>query len=85
LLVDGKEAAAIKRGTTETITLPEGIKTLKALVDWCSSPDFDVSDIRSGKIVVKNLFSSNFFKSLFLPLYYITFSKGRYLRVEIGI
>ena len=85
LLVDGKEAAVIKRGATQTITLPEGSKTLKAVIDWCSSPDFYVSDIRSGKIVVKNAFSSNFFKSLFLPLYYITLGKERYLKIEAGI
>ena len=85
LLINGKEAAVIKRGATQTITLPEGSKTLKAVVDWCSSPDFDFSDIRSGKIVVKNSFSSNFFKSLFLPLYYISLGKERYLKIEAGI
>ncbi|MFM7859711.1 MAG: hypothetical protein ACKO96_49220, partial [Flammeovirgaceae bacterium] len=43
-------------GTTQRITLPEGSKTLKASIDWCSSPEFNVSDIRTGKIVVKNAF-----------------------------
>lgn len=84
LLVDGKEAV-IKRGTTQRITLPEGSKTLKASIDWCSSPEFNVSDIRTGKIVVKNAFSSNFFKSIFLPLYYISLGKNRYLKIEPGI
>lgn len=85
LLVDGKEIAVIKRGVTQTITLPEGSKTLKAVIDWCSSPDFNVSDIRSGRIVVKNSFSSNFLKFIFLPLYYISFGKEKYLKIESGI
>ena len=85
LLVDGKEVAVIKRGTTQTVTLPEGSKTLKAVVDWCSSPDFDVSDICSGKVVVKNSFGSNVFKSLFLPLYYISLGKEKYLKIETGL
>ncbi|WP_233009606.1 hypothetical protein [Rheinheimera faecalis] len=85
LLVDGKEVAIIKRGTTQTITLPVGSKTLKAVIDWCSSPEFNVSDIRSGKVVVRNAFSSNFFKSIFLPLYYISVGKDRYLKIESGI
>ena len=85
LLVDGKEIAVIRRGTTQTIALPEGSKTLKAVIDWCSSPDFQVSDIRSGKVVVKNSFASNFFKSIFLPLYYISLGKERYLKIETSI
>jgi len=85
LLVDGKAVAIIKRGTTQKITLPEGSKTMKAVVDWCSSAEFNVSDIRSGKVVVRNAFSSNFFKSVFLPLYYISVGKDRYLKIESGI
>ncbi|MDF3126503.1 hypothetical protein [Rheinheimera sp. 1928-s] len=85
LLVDGKEIAVIRRGTTQTITLPEGSKTLKAVIDWCSSPDFQVRDIRSGKIVVKNSFASNFFKAVFLPLYYISLGKEKYLKIETSL
>ncbi|WP_404397012.1 hypothetical protein [Idiomarina loihiensis] len=85
LLVDGKEIAVIKRGTTQTITLPEGSKTLKAVIDWCSSPEFHVSDICAGKVVVKNSFASNFFKTVFLSLYYISLGKERYLRIETNI
>ncbi|MCT6699973.1 hypothetical protein [Rheinheimera sp. 4Y26] len=85
LLVDGKEIAVIKRGTTQTITLPEGSKTLKGVIDWCSSPEFNVCDIRSGRIVLKNSFGSNFFKFIFLPLYYISLGKNRYLKIETGI
>lgn len=85
LLVDGKEVAVIKRGITQTVILPEGSKTLTAVIDWCSSPDFDVSEIRSGKIVVKNSFGSNFFKSIFMPLYYISLGKQKYLEIENSI
>lgn len=85
LLVDGKEIAVIRRGTTQTITLPEGSKTLKAVIDWCSSSDFYVTDIHSGKIVVRNSFASNFFKSIFLLLYYISLGKEKYLKIETSI
>lgn len=85
LLVDGKEMAVIKRGTTQTITLPEGSKTLKAVIDWCSSPEFHVSDIRAGKVVVKNSFASNFFKTVLLSLYYISLGKEKYLEIETSI
>ena len=33
LLADGKEVAAIKCGTTQTVTLPKGSKKLKAVID----------------------------------------------------
>ncbi|QGX38421.1 hypothetical protein [Permianibacter aggregans] len=82
LLADSKEIAVIKRGTTQSVTLPEGCKMLKAEIDWCSSPEFPVSEIRAGKIVVKNSFSSNFLKAMFLPLYYISFGKEMYLAIE---
>ena len=85
LLVDGKEIAVIKRGTTQVITLPDGSETLKAVIDWCSSPEFRVGDIHSGKIVVKNSFASNFFKFVFLPFYCISFGKKRYLKIESGV
>lgn len=82
LLADGEEVAVIKRGTTQTVTLPDGCKTLMAVIDWCGSPEFAVSDVRSGKIVVKNSFSSNIFKSMLTPLYYITLGKEKYLTIE---
>lgn len=85
LLADGKEVAVLKRGTTQIVTLPDGSKTLKAVIDWCSSPELQVGDIRSGKIVVKNSFASNFFKFVFLSLYYISFGKKRYLKIEPGV
>lgn len=82
LLADDKVIALLKRGTTIKITLPEGCKKLKATIDWCSSPDFDVSDLQSGRVIVKNTFSSDVFKSTLMPLYYITFGYKKYLKIE---
>ena len=82
LLADGKEVALIERGTTQKVTLPADCKTLTAYIDWCFSPEFSVSDIQDGRIVVKNAFASNPLKALVLPLYYVSFGKHKYLNIE---
>lgn len=82
LLADGKNIAVLARGSTQTITLPEGTQELTAVIDWCSSPALKVSDIHSGKIEVRNAFASSLVKSLFLPLYYISFGRAKYLVIE---
>ncbi len=85
LIVDNKVVASLKRGETKVILLPEDANTIKAKIDWCTSPSFPVSSITSGKITVKNSFSDNVFKFLFLPLYYISFGRGKYLTIENGL
>jgi|TARA_Y100000814_G_scaffold280685_1_gene244264 hypothetical protein len=82
LLADGREVALIERGTTQKVTLPADSKILTAYIDWCYSPDFAVSDIQDSRIVVKNAFASNPLKALLLPLYYVTFGKHKYLKIE---
>ena len=82
LLADGKEVALIERGSTQKVTLPAHSKTLSAYIDWCYSPEFAVSDIQDGRIVVKNAFASNPLKALVLPLYYVSFGKHKYLNIE---
>ena len=84
LLADGQEVALIQRGTTHKVSLPAGTKTLTAYIDWCYSPEFAVSDIQDGRIVVKNAFASNPLKALLLPLYYVSFGKHKYLKIHSG-
>ena len=84
LFADGKEVAIIKRGEKTVVFLPEKTKMLQAKIDWCSSPMFPVSAIKSGSITVKNS-SDTAFKRLFLPLYYISFGREKYLLIENGI
>ena len=85
LFADGEEIAVIKRGTSQTVALPKDAKVLQAKIDWCSSAEFNLSELSSNKITIKNSFANNIFKALFLPLYYISFGKNKYLTIENGI
>ena len=85
LYADGKEVASMNRGETTVIFLPNKTKMLQAKIDWCSSPMLPVIAITAGSITIKNSFSGNFFKRLFLPLYYISFARKRYLVMLDGI
>ena len=82
LYADGKEVATIKRGETIAVSVPDKTKMLQAKIDWCCSPMFPVSAITAGSITVKNSFTDSLFKRLFLPLYYITLARKRYLVIE---
>lgn len=84
LFADGKEVGIIKRGVRQTISLPSGAKVLQAKIDWCTSPEFELSELQSNKITIKNSFASNFIKAIVLPLYYITYGRNRYLTIESG-
>ena len=85
LWIDDKKVANIKPNDTQVISLPKGCKKLKATIDWCSSPEFLVSDIKDGRVVVKNAFAGNFFKATLLPLYYISFGRKKCLAIESGV
>jgi hypothetical protein len=85
LLADGVEIGLLKRGETQTINIPDNTEALRATIDWCSSQEFLMSELRERKLTVKNSFSGNFFKSLLLSLYYITIGKNKYLKIESGI
>lgn len=82
LWADEHEVALIKPNSSQIVRLPEGTQTLRATIDWCSSPDFSVADIHGNKLVVQNGFASNILAALTLPLYYITFGRGKYLAIR---
>ncbi len=85
LFADDIEVATIKRGVSQTIEIPDSTKNLQAKVDWCSSHSFPVTSINEKGIIIKNSFGSNIFTLVFLPLYYITFGKNKYLTVVNNI
>ena len=85
LLADDKEIATIKRGITQTVSLPENVQFLQAKIDWCSSPKIHINELNSSKVIIENSFASNFVKALLLPLYYITFGKNKYLSIKNGL
>jgi len=84
LLADGVEIGLLKPGETQTINIPDNTKALLAKIDWCSSQEFLLPELRERKLTVKNSFSSTFFKSLLPALYYITIGKNKYLKIESG-
>jgi len=82
LIVDGNKVAKIKPNSKSTITIPDDAVYIQAKVDWCTSPKFSVQDIQSSKVTIQNTFGGNLLKAIFLPVYYITFGKGRYLIIK---
>ena len=85
LEVDGNKVIKIKSDSTIYVTIPDDAEYIQAKIDWCSSPKFYVKDIKSNKVVIKNTFGGHLLKAIFMPLYYITFGKGKYLTIESGI
>lgn len=85
LLADGLEIGLLKRGETQTIKIPDNTRSLQATIDWCSSQEFLISELREKKLTVKNSFSDNLFELLLFALYYITIGKSKYLKIESGI
>ncbi|MCF6435846.1 hypothetical protein [Pseudoalteromonas sp. MMG022] len=39
LFADGREVVLIKRGVTQSVSLPEGTQVIQAKIDWCSSAE----------------------------------------------
>ena len=85
LFADDKEIAMIKRGTNQTISLPNDTKFIQAKIDWCSSPKVYIDDLNSNKVIIRNSFAGNIITALLLSLYYMTFGKNRYLSIENGL
>ena len=82
LFVDGKKLVEIKPASSQIVSIPDHSKYIQVKIDWCSSPKFYIDSSKSNKLVIKNSMAGNFLKSLILPLYYITFGKGKYLKIE---
>lgn len=82
LVVDGSKLTKIKPNSKTIISIPDDAVYIQAKIDWCSSPKFYIKDIKSKQVIIKNTFGGRFFTALFLPLYYITFGKDKYLTIE---
>lgn len=85
LIIDGKPLSKLKPNSTLKISIPDDAEYIQAKIDWCTSPRFYIKDIKSNKLIVKNRLGGNFIKALFMPIYYITFGKNKYLAIESGI
>jgi len=82
LLINGNVVAELKAGHQIEITIPEGSSILSAKVDWCSSNELSISEISPNDTVeVKNSFSHKLWIP-FIPIYYITFGRKKYLSIK---
>jgi hypothetical protein len=82
LLIDGKTISKLKAGEEVRITLPENAKILTAKIDWCSSNEFNLSNVTANEnIEVKNAISRKLWISFF-AVYAITFKKNAYLSIS---
>jgi hypothetical protein len=81
LIADGKKIAAIKRGETLVIDLPESCQYLSAKIDWCSSIDYPVKDLTVNQLKVYNPYSESLLSALFGPVYAMLFKPKSYLAI----
>ncbi|WP_158962608.1 hypothetical protein [Myroides fluvii] len=72
-----KKIGTIEDGETKVFDIPSGHHTLTAKIDWCKSNDLSFT-IQEGKMQYFNLKGT----SPFFALYYITFGKNKYLKLE---
>lgn len=84
LFVDGVFLTKIKPNSQTIVNIPDGAKQLQAKIDWCSSPLFNLNEIKANRITVKNSYGDHLVKALLMSFYYISFGKGRYLKIESG-
>ena len=79
LLIDGKVISKLNAGEEIRITVPEDAKILTAKIDWCSSNQFYLSNLKANeRIEVKNAISSRLWIPFF-GIYVIAFKKNTYL------
>ncbi len=83
LHIDGKKVAKIRRGQTIGLNIPDGASILSGKINWCSSNEIDIAELSpDDKLEIKNSFSPEGL-SPYVPIYYVTFGRKKYLKLEI--
>ncbi|MCS3532721.1 hypothetical protein [Chryseobacterium sp. JUb7] len=78
IYLGNKKIGEIKNGESKEFDVKPGKHSLVAKIDWCSSNFIDL-DIHSDQEIVRfNLNGRN----PFFSLYYVTFGKNQYLKLE---
>ena len=81
LHVDGKLLAKIKAGEEIEVNLPENANVISAKIDWCSSNEFNLENIKSNeKLEVKNAVVRKIWIPFYV-LYSITLKRKSYLNM----
>jgi hypothetical protein len=77
LILDNQEIEEIKDGEIKTIKVTPGKHKLIAKIDWCKSNEIElnIKEEENRQVILKGTNS-------FLALYYITFGRNSYLKLE---
>lgn len=78
ILVDGVERARLKAGATVEIPVNAGNHTISARIDWCGSPDVNVT-ASPHKLTTLHVARNLQGKRIFLVILYITLFRDQYL------
>ena len=78
IIVNGAERGRLKAGCTIDIPVDVGNHTVAAKIDWCGSPNVNVTST-VGSIVMLSCESNLQGLRIFLAIFYTTLFRGRYL------
>src|SRR5687767_12871512 len=78
VLVDGLEVGTIKNGSTETFTVAPGRHDVMLKIDWATSPPLTIDVSPGGTVRLSCRPRAN----PLTGLYYATFGRNKYLRLE---
>jgi hypothetical protein len=78
LVLDNQVIDEIKDGEIKTISVNPGKHLLIAKIDWCQSNEIELN-IKEGENKKVSLKGTN----PFLAIYYITFGRNKYLKLEV--
>ena len=83
ILFDDKELCRISNAETQVFEIAEGVHTLHAKIDWCTSNkiSFSVSQNQSKGFQLSSFAKHNPL-GVFAAIYYITFGANKYLKLE---
>ena len=83
IFLDNKELCRISNAETQVFEIAEGVHTLHAKIDWCTSNkiSFSVSQNQSKGFQLSSFAKHNPL-GVFAAIYYITFGANRYLKLE---
>ena len=83
IFLDNKELCRISNAETQAFKIAEGVHTLHAKIDWCTSNkiSFSVSQNQSIAFQITSFAKHNPL-GVFAAIYYITFGANRYLKLE---
>ena len=78
IFIDGEKVGIIENGKAIDFTVKTGNHTIVAKIDWCSSQKLN---IQCRENTINSVQLSGYNMSIFLTLYYLSFSRNKYLKL----